>query len=425
MPEPILKVDNTATVFRSDYVDFSFGDRETKFDKTPEGFLTGRAVVTNVGVFPYRQPDGSVRYELRPPEEVFKDEALASLRGKPLTNDHPTEAVTPDNVKDLAVGSVGDGVSRDEMHVLAPLTITVDTAIADVQAGKRALSCGYRSKVRTDKVSYPVKNWKGDVVGEKVYECPGVWMGVPYDAIQTDMVYNHVAIVSKGRAGDAAVLRLDGASQLSEDTHQPRTLEKPMSTVKIRLDSGLEYDAAPEVAVAYTAVKKDLDEALELLNAEAEEHVATKEDTGKKIAGLQAELDVAKDKVKELTAQMTKCATDAADPAKLDALVQARQALLAVADKAGVAGADKMDEATLKRAVLTKVRPGMSLDGKDQMYIDAAFDVVRVDVAVVVDQTLQNRRDSSDHTPPKDSVKVDSLEEARRKYHDRVLAPRS
>lgn len=421
MPQPETKHDDT-TVFRSDYVDFNFGTRETKFDETPEGFLIGRAVVTNVGVFPYRQADGSVRYELRPPEEVFKDTALASLRGKPLTNDHPTEAVTPENVKDLAVGSVGDGVSRDEMHVLAPITIVTKDAIAAVRGGKRALSCGYRSKLRTDRVTYPIKDYKDEVVGEKVYECPGVWMGVPYDGIQTDLAYNHVAIVHKGRAGDAAVLRLDGACQLSEDNHPPQKRENPMSTVKVRLDNDLEYDAAPEVAKAYTAVKADLDEALELLNVESEGHAATKADAEKKASGLQAELDVAKEKIKELEGKLETAKGDAVDPAKLDAAVKARQALLDIAAKAGVVDATKLDAAGIKKAVLTKVRPGLALDGKGQVYLDAAFDAVSLDVALVVDQTNQNRQDSSDlPTGDKGKPRVDSLADARQKYQDRVL----
>lgn len=39
------------------------------FTKTPEGFLTGRAIVTNVGVFAYRNKDGTIIRELRPPKK--------------------------------------------------------------------------------------------------------------------------------------------------------------------------------------------------------------------------------------------------------------------------------------------------------------------------------------------------------------------
>ena len=61
------------------------------FEQTPEGFLRGRACVTNIGVFPYRLEDGSIEYELRHPEDVFDSESMASLKLKPVTNNHPKE----------------------------------------------------------------------------------------------------------------------------------------------------------------------------------------------------------------------------------------------------------------------------------------------------------------------------------------------
>ena len=70
-------------------------------EKTPEGFLIARAPVTSVGVFAYRNADGTPRYELRLPEEVFSEESLNSLKMKPLTLLHPDQAVTPDNVEKL------------------------------------------------------------------------------------------------------------------------------------------------------------------------------------------------------------------------------------------------------------------------------------------------------------------------------------
>ena len=62
----------------------------TAFTKTPEGFLTGRAIVTNVGVFTYRNKDGGITRELRPPEEVFAVDSLNSLKLKPVVNNHPS-----------------------------------------------------------------------------------------------------------------------------------------------------------------------------------------------------------------------------------------------------------------------------------------------------------------------------------------------
>lgn len=415
----------TDSALRYDYFDFYSGEGATKMTRTDEGYLQGRAVLTNVGVFPYMMPDGSVRRELRPKEEVFSDASMASLRGKPLTNDHPTVAVTSENAKDLQVGFIGDGVTRDDYHLIAPLTVTVKDAVDAVDAGKRALSCGYRSNVVSTSKTYDIKDWQGNVVDKKTYECPGVWNGVPYDAIQTDIVYNHVALVEKGRAGDAAVLRMDGAGvrvpmsvpHNHQDTHKGKTM------MKIRLDNGLEYDATPEVAVAYKEAVKDAEDAVELLNAKDAELQGEKEDARKTEAELQAQLDLAQDKVKQLETEMAKLQKDSEDPAKLDAAVASRMALLATASKVKVDGAEKMDAASLKKAILVAARPGLVLDGKSNEYLDAAFEVVRADVDGQTAQGDQNRRDSGDVPPASkpSEHKVDSLEEATAKYRDRLL----
>ena len=51
---------------------------------TPEGFLLDSPIVARTGIYTYLQPDGSVRREYRPPDEVFAEDALVSFKGKPL-----------------------------------------------------------------------------------------------------------------------------------------------------------------------------------------------------------------------------------------------------------------------------------------------------------------------------------------------------
>lgn len=50
---------------------------------TPEGYLKDRPILTSTGIFEYTNPDGSVRRELRLPEDVFDPESLSSYKGKP------------------------------------------------------------------------------------------------------------------------------------------------------------------------------------------------------------------------------------------------------------------------------------------------------------------------------------------------------
>ena len=64
------------------------------FEKTPEGFLKGRAIITSTGVFPYKDATGNVRRELRLPEDVFDPAHLDSLKLKPVTNEHPAKRST-------------------------------------------------------------------------------------------------------------------------------------------------------------------------------------------------------------------------------------------------------------------------------------------------------------------------------------------
>ena len=76
------------------------------FERTTEGFLKGRAIVTSIGVFTYKRKDGTIQRELRLPEEVFSMETLNSMKLKPVTLNHPTELVTSDNADKLQVGSL-------------------------------------------------------------------------------------------------------------------------------------------------------------------------------------------------------------------------------------------------------------------------------------------------------------------------------
>ena len=217
MPVDLIRLQN-----RVDYMPFSDDGPEgsymvEKMVLTDEGYLKGRAIATNVGVFPYLLEDGSVQYELRPPEEVFHPDSVETLKQLVMTNDHPSVKVTAENSKELSVGFTGD-VRQDQYHLAPALTVTDKEAVEDVQAGKKALSCGYLLDLEMSS---------------------GNWMGVHYDAIQHNIRYNHLAIVPKGRAGDAAKMKLD-----SMDAVGIQKIEKSdnrRSSMKITVD-GIEYE---------------------------------------------------------------------------------------------------------------------------------------------------------------------------------------
>lgn len=176
------------------------------FEKTPEGFLKGRAILTSTGVFPYRDATGGVRRELRLPEDVFHPDHLESLKLKPITLEHPSEEVTPENAAQYAVGHMGSNpLTTDNHHLSCDAIITHGDAIKAIEGGKRSLSCGYTCDLE-----------RADM--DASHE------GMPYDYIQRNIRANHVAIVDKARAGDAPRIRLDSADAVMIEEAETTTM---------------------------------------------------------------------------------------------------------------------------------------------------------------------------------------------------------
>lgn len=293
-----------------------------------EGYLIDNPVVGRVGVQEYRRADGTIRRELRLPEDVFADDSLASFAGKPITDGHPSSAVTAANARALMVGTMtGPGVKSDESAVTAPVVI-YDGAIIDkvLNGGKRELSLGY------------------DV---ELDETPGVYDGCPYDAIQRKIRINHLAIVDRGRAG-VARFNVDAAATFPITNHEDMK--------KLKLDTGIEYDVAPEVAAAFDA-----------LTAKAD---AAEADATAKVDALTAERDTLKAEV----AKIEQIKADAIAEAKAE--VAARAELVAKAAKFdGVEVKDEMTDREIREACIKSVRSDADLTDKSDEYVAAAFDM--------------------------------------------------
>jgi len=180
----------------------------TKAQYTEEGFLVDRPILTSTGIFEYKNPDGSVRRELRLPEEVFAPESLASYRGKPIIITHNAGLITKDNVQREAVGTILSEGYQDGDNVRAEIIIHNTDRMKE--AGLKELSCGYNLETE---------------------ESPGTWNGQPYDAIQRNIRINHLALVFEARAGEQARLNIDGrdrqrtegGSKMNENDKTTRT----------------------------------------------------------------------------------------------------------------------------------------------------------------------------------------------------------
>lgn len=305
-----------------------------KFTKDSNGFLRGVAPVTNIGVFSYLNEDGTIRRELRLPEEVFNQDSLASLKMVPLTNDHPAKGVSPDTAKKLQIGSIGDGIMTDAYKVYAPIAITDSETIAMVEDGKRALSCGYTCDL--EKKS-------------------GVWMGVNYDYIQRNIRYNHVAVVDKGRAGDAAIMKLDSAFQNQMfRVDQTFTSNKETKMKKITIDS-VEVEVHDSVAAHLDRLQAKLDEA----DKKAKSDIAT----------IQAKADANAEQVSQLQAKLD------AMPAQIEAAVKSRADLAIKATSHGITVDAGMSESAIKQAIVLKAFPKADTEKlKDSNYLAAMLD---------------------------------------------------
>ncbi len=174
--------------------------------ETPQGFLRVDGYAGRVGVYEYMNEDGTTRRELRPPSEVHKSAALGGFEGAPLTDGHPMEPVTIDNVKSYEVGTT-TGARRDGDNVAVSMVIKDPKTIAKAKKAKQdgkplQLSPGYALDLD---------------------ETPGVDPRFGrYDAIQRNIEINHLALVADARGGPGMNLRMDAARAFRADGRDVR-----------------------------------------------------------------------------------------------------------------------------------------------------------------------------------------------------------
>ena len=157
---------------------------------TDEGYLVDHPILTSCGIFEYTNPDGSIRRELRLPKYVFDENSLKTYRGKPVIITHDAGVVDKNNVDKEQIGTILSDGYEDGEDVRAEIIIHNTDSMH--KCGLKELSLGYNL----------------DLLEE-----PGVWNGEPYDAIQTNIAINHLALVASARAGEQARLNIDGSDE--------------------------------------------------------------------------------------------------------------------------------------------------------------------------------------------------------------------
>lgn len=376
----------------------SLGIRLDKAERTPEGYLQGRVPVTRSGVFPYRNDDGTMRRELRHPDDVREIASLESLKLCPLQVEH-VAMLDASNVDEYKVGNAGSDVEvvpnseEPDADVMVFVTVRVDgrRGLDAYDRGVRELSLGYELELEE---AEPGSTYKGK----------------PYTHRQRLMRYNHIAITEKARLGSE--LRLDSADAVEVDSDESPNLPKELKMKKVNID-GIEYDAAPEVVNALAKANKRADtaeEALEKKEDELEEfkkEAKTKEDAANgKLAGVTSDLDKAKKDMADLEASIpAKAAAVAKDRA--DIMIVAKDSLPA-AELAKVAN---LDNAGIKSAIVKAKYPKIALDSQSADFVNGLFESVKLGLRKDGSDSLaQNRADSAEpaaHEDGEEGSRVD------------------
>ena len=402
---------------------------------TPEGYLIDNPILTRVGIFEYHNADGSVRRELRLPEEVFAAESLASYKGKPVILTHEAGLVDVDNVQQEHIGTILSEGIQDGDNVRAQIVIH-DAESLDY--GLRELSLGYT---------------------QTPDETPGVWNGQPYDAIQRNIQINHLALVEKARAGEQARLNIDGEEQggnqmskARKDGLTPEEIARLVEEYKQRqaqrmqnsnptADEGTnpdeqttdEGETDPVQEVKDRRDRRDASGDCETMD-EASGVIAQQDEDIQKlldfIAQLQAKIDFdeasAEEEAKtDSEGETAEANADEEEPQEnplnmdsIDAYVNQKIELIRLGDKLNMDGLDTMKPTEAKKAIIKKVHPDIRLDGKGSAYINAMFDIAKESIGKRKDVGYQRRQmfrgDSAQNKA------VDGQNEARRRMIEKM-----
>lgn len=202
------------------------------FDKQ-SGYMTALPRVARTGIQLYTgrevgRPDLKVVRVYRPEDAVFHVDAMKSMAHKPITDDHPPVMVDASNWKQYGKGHTGDTTVRDGSFVRVPMMVSDGGLISKYKAGKAEISVGYGCEIEFK-----------DGVTET---------GEAFDAVQSNIQVNHVAIVDNARGGQK--LRLgDGAGAPVDQT----TLAKIITAItdgRVNKTTALDGAAADATSLA-------------------------------------------------------------------------------------------------------------------------------------------------------------------------------
>lgn len=345
------------------------------------GFLTAPVTLARVGVQYYYGYELGLKDRgfdrigvFRSPEEVFKKDSIVTFVNLTVTDDHPSELVTVDNIKQLQMGSVSDVKADHEKGVLTGVvTVTDAQQIQKLKNGKFEVSVGYTNDLRP---------------------LAGTYNGESYEYIQTNIIANHLAIVDNGRCGPDCKIVTDN--------------KKGGETMPVIIIDGLEYETDnKQLAQAIKNQQKAWDAEKEKMDQEEEEKEKEKEEEMK---------DALAQRDKAL-AERDAALADKLSDADISKMVHERAEVIATART--ILG-DKMPECDcareIKTAVVNHVFDGADLKGKSDDYVTAMYDMAIARTKKKDDNLIRLRRDFDSGEPA--TITRDA---ARGKYIEKTL----
>lgn len=213
------------------------------------GEMIAPCVFARVGVMHYLAKELSPLFDDLPPtqivrvmrtaDELYKESVIEGLKSAPITIGHPAEDVTIDNYKELAHGVLSGAPMKDkgleDEDVLAgELCLNTAEAIKLADESDAQLSLGYDA----DLLRVEHKDW---------------------DAVQINIVPNHIAIVKSARAGKQFRIGDSDAVAEQRDAEQAETITpaETVETLAVKLaDSNSKLEA---VQAELDAVKEKLE----------------------------------------------------------------------------------------------------------------------------------------------------------------------
>lgn len=393
--------------------------------RTADGYMAVRGTAARVGHYAYTGAevdpenkhglrDAAVVNVLREEATVFDNASVRSFIGKPVTDDHPREAVTAANWRDHGRGVVM-GAMRDGDHLAFDLILMDAATIAKVEAGKVELSNGYSAGLEFG--SFTAAD------------------GTPCQARQTSIVGNHVAIVDRGRAGpscrigDAApcdalpIAFEDGAKEAAawlkkaialhekhmngsapttgkEGEKSQMLMMEQMKNALAELEgggmkSGMKMDCYPfHIHDQEKPVKTMVIDGLTVDMANADTAIATvqtliaaRDEAKTALATAQTDLAAKDTQIATLTTEKKALEDAKPTPAQLRDAAKAYAQVVGKAKAIGVDVTDAMDEGAIMKAAVTKVMGDAAKDWNGAQ-IAASFAVVTKD-AKIADQQVQ------------------------------------